>query len=48
MSAFAIINDEKKNVKKEYIEAIRIKKADYILWSERDSEENRYKLKEAA
>lgn len=48
MSAFAIINDEKKNVKKEYLEAIRIKKADYILWSERDSEENRYKLKEAA
>ncbi len=48
MSAFAIINDAKKNIKTEYLEAIRIKKADYILWSERNSEENQYKLKEAA
>ena len=48
ISAIAIINDVKKSIKPEYLEAIRIKKADYILWSERDSEENQYKLKEAA
>ncbi|MCW5199371.1 DUF1828 domain-containing protein [Desulfobulbus sp. F1] len=48
ISAFAIINDGNKSIQKEFLEAIRIEKADYILWSEKDSEENQYKLKEAA
>lgn len=33
--AVAIINDQKKPVAPEFIEALKIKQADYVLWSER-------------
>lgn len=48
ISAFAIINDEEWPVRPDFIEAIKIKNADYILWSERNFEESINKLKEAA
>jgi len=48
VSAIAIVNNEKRSVKPEYLEALKIKKADYILWTERKSDENIDKLKEAA
>lgn len=41
----AIINDENKEVKPEYLEALRAKKASHILWSERHSSENTAKLR---
>jgi hypothetical protein len=46
--AIAIVNDIERNVKIEYLDALKIKKADYILWSDRMSDENIQKLKEAA
>lgn len=42
--AIAIINDSDRNAKDEYIEALKSKNADYILWSEKDSHENISKL----
>ena len=48
VSAIAIVNDEKKNIKPEYLDALKIKKADCILWTERKSDESIHKLKEAA
>jgi len=44
----AIINDSEKEVKSEYLEALKIKNTEYILWSEREKPENVAKLKEAA
>jgi len=41
VNAIAIINDLDKDIKPEFLEALKSKNADYILWSERDSEKNR-------
>ncbi|WP_418497559.1 DUF1829 domain-containing protein [Flagellimonas sp.] len=41
VKAIAIINDLEKEVKSEYLEALKAKNAEYILWSERDSKENK-------
>jgi hypothetical protein len=35
--AIAIINDEEKGVKNEFLDALKSKNASYILWSERDT-----------
>ncbi len=44
----AVINDEEKEIQKEYLEALRSKNADFILWSKRHTPENIGKLKTAA
>lgn len=44
VKAIAIINDLDKEVKPEYLEALKSKNADYILWSERDNKKNKQKL----
>ena len=44
LSGIAVVNDVEKTIKKELLEAISIKKAEYILWSERYSAENLEKL----
>lgn len=41
VNAIAIINDIDKEVKSEYLEALKAKNANYILWSERDSEKSK-------
>ncbi len=41
VKAISIINDTNKEVKTEYIDALKSKKTDYILWSERDSEKSK-------
>lgn len=41
VKAIAIINDVERDIKDEYIEALKSKKADYILWSERREERNK-------
>lgn len=46
--ALAVINDEEKEIQNEYLEALKSKKADYILWSQRHTPENIKKLKMAA
>lgn len=44
----AVINDEERDIKGEYLDAIQSKGADYILWSQRHQPDNRSKLGEAA
>ncbi len=44
----AIINDEEKEIQEEYLDALRSKNADFILWSQRHIPENIDKLKMAA
>lgn len=44
VKAIAIINDVEKDVKQEYLEALKSKNADYILWSERNESYNLNKL----
>lgn len=44
----AIINDEDRDVKNEYLDALQSKGAKYILWSERNKPENKDKLYEEA
>jgi hypothetical protein len=44
----AVINDEEKEIQEEYLEALRSKNADFILWSQRHKPENIGKLKIAA
>lgn len=44
VSAIAIINDIDKEVKNEFLEALKSKNADFILWSKRDNENNRQLL----
>ncbi len=39
--AIAVINDSEKVVKNEFLDALKAKNADYILWSERESEINK-------
>lgn len=47
VTAIAIINDEEKPIKGEFLDALKAKNANYIIWSERHSEENIMKLKAA-
>ncbi len=42
--AIAVINDEEKPIKEEFLEALKAKKANYIIWSERHRENNVDKL----
>ena len=44
----AIINDEEKEIQEEYLDALKSKNADYILWTQRHTPENVNKLKMAA
>jgi hypothetical protein len=44
----AVINDEEKDIQPEYLEALKSKNADFILWSQRHTPENVNKLKMAA
>tara|TARA_R110000744_G_scaffold132828_1_gene241118 strand:- start:46 stop:828 length:783 start_codon:yes stop_codon:yes gene_type:complete len=39
--AIAVINDSEKNVKNEFLDALKSKNANYILWSERDTRSNK-------
>lgn len=48
IQGLAIINDEKREVKPEYLEALQNKGAQYILWSQRYKPDNLKLLKEAA
>lgn len=41
VKAVAIINDIDKEIKEEYLEALKSKNAEYILWSERREEKNK-------
>ncbi|MFP9118619.1 DUF1828 domain-containing protein [Flavobacterium sp. RNTU_13] len=41
VSAIAIINDVDKEIKPEFLDALKQKHADYILWSQKDKEESR-------
>jgi len=45
VEAIAIINDIDKEIRAEYLEALKSKNANYILWSEKDDEKNIRKLK---
>ena len=40
VKAIAIINDIEKEIKTEFLDALKSRNANYILWSERDSNEN--------
>ena len=40
VNAVAVINDIDKDVKSEFLEALRTKNANYILWSEKDAKKN--------
>lgn len=48
VTAIAVINDEEKLVKGEFLEALKAKSASYILWSERHNLDNLSKLYPAA
>ncbi|MGK9369411.1 DUF1828 domain-containing protein [Melioribacter sp. Ez-97] len=41
----AVINDEEKQIQPEYLDALKSKNADYILWSQRHTPDNISKLK---
>ncbi|MCR5862179.1 DUF1828 domain-containing protein [Flavobacterium sp. J372] len=41
VTAIAVINDIGREIKTEFLDALNAKEADYILWSERDSDRNR-------
>ena len=41
VKAIAIINNVDKEIKNEFLEALKSKNADYILWSEREEEYNK-------
>ena len=41
VKAIAIINDIDKEIKNEFIDALKSKNANFILWSEKDSDENK-------
>lgn len=44
VNAIAVINDIDKPIRMEYLEALKTKKADIILWSERDAQNSLSKL----
>ena len=48
VSAIAILNDSEKPIKSDILNAFKSKNADYILWSERNNEENVSKLQKVA
>ncbi|MFS4418607.1 DUF1829 domain-containing protein [Maribacter sp. 2307ULW6-5] len=39
--AIAVVNDSDKRVKNQFLDALKTKNADYILWSERDADNNK-------
>lgn len=41
VNAIAIINDIEKDIRTEFLDALKAKNADYILWSERESEQSK-------
>lgn len=41
VNAIAIINDVEKEIKTEFLDALKAKNADYILWRQRDTEESK-------
>ena len=41
VNAIAIINDIGKEIKTEFLDALKAKNANYILWSERESEKSK-------
>lgn len=47
VTAIAVINDEEKPIRGEFLDALKAKNASYIIWSERHSEQNIAKLKAA-
>lgn len=47
VTAIAVLNDEEKPIKQEFLEALNAKEANYIIWSERFKEQNIIKLKAA-
>lgn len=47
VTAIAILNDEEKPIKGEYLDALNAKNANYIIWSDRFSEDNLNKLRAA-
>lgn len=47
VTAIAVLNDEEKPIRSEYLDALNSKGANYIVWSERNSEINLIKLKAA-
>jgi len=47
VTAIAIINDEEKQIKGEFLEALKAKNANFIIWSERHNDDNIAKLKAA-
>ena len=47
VAAIAVLNNEEKPIKVEYLEALKAKKANYIIWSDRFNEENLKKLQVA-
>lgn len=44
LQGLAIVNDEDREIKSEYLKAFESKNVDYILWSERNKSENLQKL----
>jgi len=44
IKSVAVVNNENKLIKQEYLDAIQFKGSDYILWSDRESDESRSKL----
>lgn len=46
--SLAIINDEEKDIEQDYLEALKNRKADFILWSERYKPESIAKIKIAS
>lgn len=48
VTAVAFLNDSEKPIKSDILNAFKTKNADYILWSERNSDENIYKLRKVA
>lgn len=47
VTAIAVINDEEKPIKSEFLEALKTKNASYIIWSERHNDGSIAKLKAA-
>lgn len=48
ISGLAFVNNEDKNIKREFLDALKSGGADYILWQDRHAPANIAKLKEAA
>jgi len=46
--ALAVVNDEERIIQNDYLDALKSKNADFILWSQRHRSENIQKIKPAA